>query len=241
MLSLDYVLWVLYCTGLHWTALYCRDLVKVRAVKMDGLVDASSGHMKPLRVVLMADGWVDHPTDVSACKVQMEQLGMVPALPRGSSHAVADSCHEWPPTDADRRLARQFRHKAKQQAGPAPAPASTNGLDGGADDGTDSGGTTARAAVGARWAVIGPLSSPPAPGPTASGYVAHNPLPTATHARCPRAALRCGALPVMPAHAQPAVPSNWAEGEVHGGVSYWYCLTAAAPGTRSTGALAHEL
>ena len=75
------------------------------------------------------------------CVCRMKQAGIAPALPRGDSHALGDSCNPWPPTEADLKLATKYKKKvmkAPQQASADSAnmEPSTGSL--GIDDSSDS-------------------------------------------------------------------------------------------------------
>lgn len=66
---------------------------------------AADGQRKPVQVVLMADRWVEDARERAECKLLMEKEGILPVLPKASSHDVGDSCNPWPPTADDRRKA----------------------------------------------------------------------------------------------------------------------------------------
>lgn len=92
----------------------CRELVKAGAPNTKQMLDPVSGNMKPLEIVLMADGWEANPAAAAACKVRMDELGIVPYGPGGGSHGVSDSCHPWPPQESDRILAAKYSKVSRE-------------------------------------------------------------------------------------------------------------------------------
>jgi hypothetical protein len=44
-------------------------------------------------------------------RCRMKESGIAPALPRGDSYALGDSCNPWPPTEDDLKLATKYKRK----------------------------------------------------------------------------------------------------------------------------------
>ena len=74
----------------------CRLLVEACAPNTEPLRDPLTGKMKKLCPVLMADSWEPNPLAKETCVQKLLELGITPALPRGDTHAVGDSCTPWP-------------------------------------------------------------------------------------------------------------------------------------------------
>ncbi|PNH12920.1 hypothetical protein TSOC_000115 [Tetrabaena socialis] len=109
-------------------------LVEAGAPNTDVLRDPATGHIKPLETALMADGWADDAEEQAACVVRMQELGIMPVLPRGGSYSVGDSCHPWPPQldDRDRLMAQRFLcNKATRQQ---PTGGASSAAGGGTDE-----------------------------------------------------------------------------------------------------------
>lgn len=121
--------------------------MKGHAPNTDNLLDHATGKMKPLEVVLMADGWEENATAAAACAVLMEQLGITPVLPRGDSHDAGDSCHSWPPLESDHLLTQNYVPKAEKHASGASATTAVTSstVDGSATSAACGGCTTAGA------------------------------------------------------------------------------------------------
>jgi hypothetical protein len=85
--------------AVSWLPLLHRDIVDRRGPNTGDLVlsPAAGGGRKPLQLALMADRWVDNPTQREECKQVMDREGILPALPAASTHGLGDSCNPWPP------------------------------------------------------------------------------------------------------------------------------------------------
>ena len=77
------------------SSIMLRSLVDRKAPNSDAF-RTPDGVLKSLTAVLMADGWDDDPSRVKTCKDLMKKKAIYPALPRGDSHELGDSCHDWP-------------------------------------------------------------------------------------------------------------------------------------------------
>jgi len=99
-----------------------RLLVAAGAPNTAVLRDPSTGKVKHLRVVLMADAWAANPLEAAGCASLMRTMGIVPALPRGDTHELGDHCHPWPPQQTAQWLAEGL-----DQAGAQPAAVDAGG------------------------------------------------------------------------------------------------------------------
>ena len=81
--------------AMHVPAMH-RLLVERQAPNTAPLRDLSTGKIKKLRAVLMADGWESNPFAKQTCLQKLEELDIIPVLPRGDTHAVGDGCTPWP-------------------------------------------------------------------------------------------------------------------------------------------------
>ena len=92
-----------------------RKLVAAGAAHTAGLRDKSTGQIKRLRVVLMADCWVADVKEKAACIAAMHQFIIEPVLRNADGWAPDDSCHEWPPERADAKAIELFMADRKRK------------------------------------------------------------------------------------------------------------------------------
>ena len=131
---------------LHVAPSYCRRYVEAVAPNTDVLRDPATGKMKELVKLLMFGTLPKSESEVAACYVKMEELGIVPHQRRGGAFAPVDG---FPPSPAMRKLAETYFHD--WSGGDGGWTASMRGGDGG-------GGTTPMMrAAGGRVASV-PLS-----------------------------------------------------------------------------------
>ena len=106
------------CTPVHW----CRRYVEAGAPNTDVLRDPTTGKMKELVKVLMVDTLPKNESEVAACYVRMEEMGIRPYQRRGGAFDLGDGCHVFPPSPAMKKLAEAYFREGRGGDGGGVAP-----------------------------------------------------------------------------------------------------------------------